>query len=217
MMENNNWSLIKKIVDEAIHRTPEERPAFLNAACDGNDSIRHEVESLLSSFDSAKGFMEAPVVSTGTEETTILIKGQMLGHYEIIRELGKGGMGEVYLARDTKLGRPVAIKLLSKKYAQNEDNIRRFVREAKSASALNHPNILTIFEIGEFGGAQYIVSEYIEGKTLRDVLRGSKLDLANIADRRATEIRDKDLGIAVRVVRGKISAGRKSHYRSVGR
>ena len=181
-MSSNNWSRIKEIFDEAVHRKPEERPDFLNEACGDNDSVRREVESLLSSFERAEDFMQEPAIPIGIEKTKTLIKGQLLGHYEILREIGKGGMGEVYLARDTTLGRTVAIKLLNKRYEQNEDNIRRFMREAKSASALNHPNILTIYEIGEFAGVQYIVSEYIEGKTLRDVLKEKKLDLASILD-----------------------------------
>ena len=181
-MTSNSWSRIKEIVDEAIQRAPEERPGFLDDACGGDGSLRREVESLLSSFESAQGFMQEPAFETATEETKIIIKGRRLGHYEILRELGKGGMGEVYLARDTKLDRPVAIKLLNKRFERNDDNIRRFVREAKAASALNHPNILTIFEIGEFEGSHFIVSEYIEGKTLRDILKENKLDLAKIVD-----------------------------------
>ena len=181
-MANDSWDRIKQIVDEAIHREPEERSAFLNEACDGNDSIRREVESLLSSFERADGFMEAPAFDAVTEETHTLNKGQVLGHYEILRELGEGGMGIVYLGRDTKLDRLVAVKMLNKRYERHEDNVRRFVREAKAASALNHPNILTIFEIGEYEGSHFIVSEYIEGRTLREILKSEKLELGMVVD-----------------------------------
>jgi serine/threonine-protein kinase len=181
-MPNDNWSRIKEIVDEAIHRKPEERSAFLNEACGGNDSIRREVESLLSSFENAEGFLDTPAIEAVTEVIQTLNQGQMLGHYEILRKLGEGGMGIVYLGRDTRLDRLVALKLLNKKYQQNEDNIRRFIREAKAASALNHPNILTIYEIGGLEGSHYIVSEYIEGMTLREMMKSEKMKLPTILD-----------------------------------
>ncbi|MGI8641705.1 MAG: protein kinase domain-containing protein [Pyrinomonadaceae bacterium] len=104
----------------------------------------------------------------------------IFGHYKIISQLGAGGMGEVFLAEDTGLGRKVALKLLAEKFTANSDQLNRFVREAKSASALNHPNIITVYEIGEWEGANFIATEYIEGETLRDVLEkgGSSLDEA---------------------------------------
>jgi serine/threonine protein kinase/formylglycine-generating enzyme required for sulfatase activity len=182
-MSNTNWSRIKEIVDGAIQRSPEDRPAYLSQACGGDGSIRREVESLLSSFDSAGGFMAAPVFEGVTEEFATLAEGQKLGHYEILRRLGEGGMGIVYLGRDTKLDRLVAVKVLNRRYERQEDNVRRFVREAKAASALNHPNILTIFEIGEVESSHFIVSEFVEGKTLREIMRGSeKIDPMTVVD-----------------------------------
>jgi serine/threonine-protein kinase len=181
-MSHENWNRIKEIVDEAIHRGPDERPGFLDEACGGDTAIRREVESLLSSFERADGFLEAPVYEAVTEQLHALSQGQVLGHYEIVRRLGEGGMGVVYLGRDTKLDRPVAVKVLNKRFERNEENIRRFVREAKAASALNHPNILTIFEIGEHEGSHFIVSEYIEGRTLREIMVSGKLDLRTVAD-----------------------------------
>lgn len=181
-MANDNWNRIKEIVDEAIHREPKERPAFLDEVCRGDDSIRREVESLLSSFERADGFMEAPAFDAVTEEIHTLNNSQKVGHYEIVRRLGEGGMGIVYLGSDTKLDRPVAIKVLNKRYERHEDNVRRFVREAKAASALNHPNILTIFEVGEYEGSHFIVSEYIEGRTLREIIKSEKLELGMVVD-----------------------------------
>jgi eukaryotic-like serine/threonine-protein kinase len=185
-MATTDWSRVKEIVDAAIRRTPEERAAFLAEACDGNEEVRREVESLLSSFGRADGFMEKPAFeNTGhheTEELTFLPDGQLIGHYAIVRRLGVGGMGVVYLAKDQKLDRHVAIKLLNKRYEQHEENLRRFVQEAKAASALNHPNILTIYEIAEFEGSRCIVSEYVEGRTLREILKREKLGLDEIAD-----------------------------------
>src|SRR5688572_11679986 len=108
--------------------------------------------------------------------------GESIGHYRIISKLGKGGMGEVYLAEDTKLERRVAIKILLAEVAGDETRVRRFVQEAKAASALNHPNILTVHEIGSSDESQYIVTEYIKGETLRDRLSNSSLPLRETLD-----------------------------------
>ena len=93
--------------------------------------------------------------------------GKFHGRYKLLSELGSGGMGEVYLAEDTKLDRKVAIKFLNEKYSEDKEKLKRFIQEAKATSALNHPNILTVYEIDEAEGKQYIATEYIEGETLR--------------------------------------------------
>ena len=111
-----------------------------------------------------------------------LVSGQTLGHYEIIKQIGTGGMGEVYLANDKILDRKVAVKVLYEKFTQHESNLQRFIQEAKSASGLNHPNILVIHEIGETENAQYIVSEHIEGKTLREFTKDKSLKLSEVLD-----------------------------------
>jgi serine/threonine protein kinase len=98
---------------------------------------------------------------------------ETLSHYRIVRKIGAGGMGEVYLAEDTKLDRQVALKILPREFADDSDRMNRFVREAKSASALNHPNIITSHEIGETDGTDFIASEYIEGETLHTRLKQS--------------------------------------------
>jgi serine/threonine protein kinase/Flp pilus assembly protein TadD len=181
-MPENSWERIKDIVDGAIRLTPAERPSYIDDACKGDASIRREVESLLSSFEKADSFLEVPAFGRPTLRIKTLDQGQMIGRYEIERKLGEGGMGIVYLARDQELDRAVAIKVLHPQYERYEDNVQRFAREAKAASALNHPNILTIYEIGEFEGSPYIVSEYIEGVTLRDKLRTEKPDLPTLLD-----------------------------------
>jgi len=185
-MPNHNWSKVKEIFDAAIRRKPDERAGYLDEACVDDADVRREVESLLSSFGKADGFMEEPAVDliaeAATVELQVLLAGQMIGRYEVVRKLGDGGMGAVYLAKDGKLGRNVAIKVLYKKYERYEENVRRFIREARAASALNHPNILTIHEIDEFEGSQYIVSEFVEGDTLRELLRKESLELNRIID-----------------------------------
>ncbi|MFN2393910.1 MAG: serine/threonine-protein kinase, partial [Pyrinomonadaceae bacterium] len=105
-----------------------------------------------------------------------------ISHYRIVRKIGEGGMGEVYLAQDKKLDRQVAIKILNEEFGQHESNLRRFIREAKAASALNHPNILIVHEIGEYENTNYIVSEFINGKTLRQILKENPLKLSEVLD-----------------------------------
>ena len=183
---DKKWQQVREIFDSAIRRKPEERLAFVVEACGNDETLLKEVESLLSSLDSAESFLETPAVpdmaAAFDPPSLELENGRRFAHYEIIRRIGYGGMGVVYLGRDTRLDRPVAIKLLNKRFERNADNIRRFVQEAKAASALNHPNILTIFEIGEIDGSHYIVSEYIEGSTLRDLMKSEKIELRRIVD-----------------------------------
>ena len=110
------------------------------------------------------------------EKADNLEADSLLGHYRIARRIGAGGMGEVYLAQDTKLDRKVALKILPSEFAEDADRMSRFVREAKSASALNHPNIITIHEIGESDGTHFIATEFIDGKTLSDYAKSNPLD-----------------------------------------
>src|SRR5688572_29550021 len=151
-MPENSWNKIKELVEEALQRKPDERSAFLDEACLGDNGLRREVESLVSSFDEAGDFMKSPAFEDATVEITGLAEGSMLGRYEIARRLGEGGMVIVHLAKDVSLDRLVAVKVLNKRFERSEENVRRFIREAKAASAVNHPNILTIFDIGEFEG-----------------------------------------------------------------
>jgi eukaryotic-like serine/threonine-protein kinase len=177
---DTKWRQVREIFNSALGRKPEERLEFVIAACGEDKTLLREVESLLSSLKSAESFLETPAYVEETRSPGFE-KGSRFAHYEIIRQIGEGGMGIVYLGRDTVLDRPVAIKLLNNRYGQQADNVRRFVHEAKAASALNHPNILTIFEIGEVDGSHYIASEYIEGGTLRDIM-SKQLELRKIID-----------------------------------
>jgi serine/threonine-protein kinase len=185
-MAHENWQQVKEIFADALRQTPEMRPEFLDSACRDDKNLRREVESLLTSFDSAESFMETPAVGempdvseTGAHR---LESGTRFGHYEIIALLGTGGMGEVYLAEDTKLDRKVAVKILNEKFSRHESNLDRFIREAKAASSLNHPNILVIHEIGEADYTHYIVSEFVEGKTLREIFKEKNLELKECLD-----------------------------------
>jgi len=161
-----------------LSRTADERERFLAKTCQ-DDHLRREVESLLSSFEEANSFLQKPAVGEVVEivvgKSTRLANGRQFGHYEIIKQIGAGGMGEVYLATDTKFDRCVAVKILNEKFSRDESNLNRFICEAKAASALNHPNILVIHEIGETDDAHFIISEFIEGKTLREHLEESPI------------------------------------------
>lgn len=181
-MNSDQWQKAKEIFDAALKCEPHERAPFLDASCGGDAVLHREVESLLAASDDTRSFLEQPAVG----EVAEIIAGQtspagkILSHYKILSPIGAGGMGEVYLAQDIKLDRNVAIKILKEKFAKHESNLRRFIREAKAASALNHPNILVIHEISETEGTHYIVSEYIEGITLRERFEKSPMQLPEI-------------------------------------
>ncbi len=156
-MEREKWEQVKEIFDAALQRAPLERERFLVENCGGDEELRREVQSLLSSFDGANSFLQKPAVGEIADviesSDKKLESGKRFGHYQILKLLGAGGMGEVYLAEDTKLDRRVAVKILNEDFARHESNLRRFTREAKAASALNHPNILVIYEIGASSAA----------------------------------------------------------------
>src|SRR5215204_691823 len=177
-MKSESWKQLDQLFHEALALPVDECDAFLNDACAGEDSLRQQVEALLSAHGKAGSFIEkraleveARSIAKDQIESTV---GQTIGHYKIISQLGVGGMGEVYLAEDTTLGRKVAIKLLPADFTHDEDRVRRFQQEARAASALNHPNIITIFEIGEVENRNFIASEFIDGHTLRQHIGGSQ-------------------------------------------
>ncbi|MEP7037431.1 MAG: serine/threonine-protein kinase, partial [Acidobacteriota bacterium] len=186
-MNRERWQKVKGLFDVAVELSPLERKRLLDKSCGKDADLRREVEELFDSDEGAKSFLENPaaheVISRIIKtETKNLEAGKSFGHYKIIKQIGAGGMGEVYLAKDTKLDRRVAVKILNEKFAKHESNLNRFVQEAKAASALNHPNILVIHEIGEAENANYIVSEYIEGETLREVIQKLPLKLSEILE-----------------------------------
>ena len=178
----SDWQQVKRIFNSALECDIQDRERFLAGACDGDVALRRRVDELLASYST--DFLELDL-DVGADrgdriEGSRLKHGDIIGHYEILKLIGVGGMGEVYLAHDSRLGRKVAIKFLNERYESNASNIERFIQEAKAASALNHPNILTIHEIGESGGSHYIVSEYVDGHRLRTIMESERLELSKV-------------------------------------
>jgi serine/threonine-protein kinase len=186
-MTPERWQRVKKVLDCALERTPEERCAFVEQVCAGDEELRKEVESLIASHEKTGSFIDVPPFEAAAqllaEEKPELTPGHRIGNYTILSLLAAGGMGEVYLAQDTRLGRHVALKLLPMYLSKDEDRLRRFEQEARAASALNHPNVCVIHEVGETAeGRHYIAMEYIDGVTLRQHMTGARLKLSEVLD-----------------------------------
>jgi serine/threonine protein kinase/Tol biopolymer transport system component len=182
-MTPERWQQVDRLLQEALEREPEARASFLSEACRHDDSLRREVEALLAAGDRAGGFLQSPALEDAgaliNDSNANSILGRRIGCYQVISQLGAGGMGEVYLAQDTRLGRKVAIKLLPSFFTKDEQRLGRFQQEARAASALNHPNIITIYDIGEADSIHFIATEFIEGETLRTALdKGVQLSQA---------------------------------------
>jgi serine/threonine protein kinase/Tol biopolymer transport system component len=166
-MNPDRWRQVKELFDQVLEITPDGRPSFLDRACSNDTSLRQEVESLLSADGEARSsFFQGHSVSAVTLDI-----GSKLGPYEIISLIGAGGMGEVYRAHDSQLGRDVAIKVLPAFLSSDKERLRRFEQEARAAAALNHPNILAVFQMGMYDGAPYLVTELLEGETLREQMK----------------------------------------------
>jgi eukaryotic-like serine/threonine-protein kinase len=172
-MTSERWQQIKSVLQDALELPVHQRTRFVAEACSDDPTLRQEVESFLAIEDHEvlTGMLES------SERRVALPPGTKLGDYEVQSLLGMGGMGEVYRARDTRLRRDVAIKVLPSSLLHDAERLRRFEQEARATAALNHPNILAIFQLGTYEGAPYMVSELLEGETLREQLKRGRLAL----------------------------------------
>jgi TolB-like protein/Tfp pilus assembly protein PilF len=182
---SDRWRRLEGLFYEAVELEPASRKAFLDERCAGDDALRNDLESLLASSDQPIEFLHKPIQDAAhrvVAKASLLAPGARFGRYEVIAAVGAGGMGEVYLARDPQLRRNVALKLLAPALTQDERALRRFEQEAYAASALNHPNILTLYEFGQVDGAHYIATEHVEGETLRERINKGRLSMAEVTD-----------------------------------
>jgi eukaryotic-like serine/threonine-protein kinase len=189
-MNPEQWRKIRELFEAALERPVDERAAFLARACAGDSQTQRRVEAMLTADERDNLLMDrpayqavsAPFPSMPGANDSQSFSGEMIGDYRLTRELGRGGMGTVYLAYDTRLGRHAALKLLPSRLINNPERVHRLQREARSASALNHPNIITIYDFGNENGRDYIASEFVEGRTLRDHVNSLDLTLNQILD-----------------------------------
>jgi eukaryotic-like serine/threonine-protein kinase len=174
MIDKERWTTVENIYHAALEHEPDKRAAFVSNACEGDEELESEVESLLKFDKQGEGFMPRSALDVAAKElaaNTVTSQdespGEDIGPYHLLQLLGEGGTGSVYLAIDTRLDRKVALKVLSSEFTEDKDRVSRFKLEARATSSLSHPNIVTIFEIGETQDRNYIVTEYVEGVTLR--------------------------------------------------
>ena len=192
-MTPERWQQVEDVLQAALDRPPRERAAFLDQACLDDTELAREAGSLIDAYDEAGDFMEEPAIA---QDAAAIINSAdhnqirpEIGPYKIIDRIASGGMGEIYLARDPRLDRLVALKLLPAYFVSDDARVRRFQTEARAASALNHTNILTIYEVGERDDNFFIATEYIDGPTIRERIRAGDLSLGEVL-----EIADQMLG-----------------------
>jgi len=185
-MNTERWQQIDHLFHSVLEHEPGQRAMFLAQACAGDVALRDEVESLISSHEQAESFIETPASDLAAElfasGQSEVVVGQNVGPYKILSLVGAGGMGEVYLAEDTRLSRRIALKLLPQYFTINAERVWRFEQEARAVSALNHPNIVTIHEIGRVDGTHFIVTEFVDGQTLRQRMAETRMSLREALD-----------------------------------
>lgn len=186
MQTPESMQQLEELFHEAAGLGPQERADLMARVRDSNPELAAAVASLIAAHERPEGLIDSPayeaVADTIAKTKPALEAGQVVGHYQIVAPLGKGGMGEVYLASDTKLDRKVALKLLPAEFTNHKERLRRFIQEARAASSLNHPNIITIHEIGQAGEAHFIATEFIDGKTLKQRMTHERMKLQDILD-----------------------------------
>jgi serine/threonine protein kinase/Tol biopolymer transport system component len=188
-MDHRRWQQIEALFNSALNLSAPERKSFLESACGSDPELRAEVDSLLSETERPTELLDQPAFSLGlsllNRDQTKSLRGEQFGVYTIISPIGRGGMGEVYLAQDERLGRQVALKLLPALLTENLERVRRFQHEARAASAVSHPNVAHVYEIGEANGRLFTAMEFVQGVTLRrrlaiePITLGEALDIAS--------------------------------------
>src|SRR5215211_95412 len=185
-MTSARFQTIEQIYRAALDLKADQISAFLDTACEGDEVLRRKVEALLASRQRADSFIEysavslaARIIQNGNGDSLV---GETIGHYKISESIGSGGMGEVYLATDIVAGRKAALKLLPLRFTGDAERLKRFERKARAVVGLNHPNVVTVYEIGEHNSIHYIASELIEGETLRDRLTRGPMQLSEALD-----------------------------------
>jgi len=198
-MNPERWQQASQILEVALERNPEQLAAYLDDVCANDAELRREVESLLAASAQAGSLLDSPAMAMAAplfvNDSVNSMLGRSIGRYKIISTLGTGGMGEVYLAHDTRLGRKIALKLLPTHSTTDKDRLRRFEQEAHAASTLSHPNVCVIHEVGETeDDRHYIAMEYVDGVTLRQHMTATRLQLSEALD------------VAVQVASGLVAA-----------
>ena len=185
-MTPERWQEVGAIFERALACAPGERAALLEEACAGDAELREEIESLLATYDDGGSSLDLPPIAGPAVRDALggfeSLMGKRVGGYEVVGLVGRGGMGEVYRARDERLEREVAIKVLPPFYSSDPDRLRRFEREARALQMLDHPNVLAVYDVGTHEGSPYIVSELLEGETLGDRLAAGPLDTRDALD-----------------------------------